>query len=66
MKMLYPISTRILLKSRLTHKIGGIVVRLDGDPDVLEMAVDILHVPKVGGSSLMKKEQLVEHVEHLR
>jgi len=41
-------------------------VRLDGDPDVLEMAVDILHVPKVGGSSLMKKEQLVEHVEHLR
>lgn len=40
-------------------------MRLDGDPDVLEVAVDVLHVPKVRSASLVEQKQLVEHVEHL-
>lgn len=52
--------------SLLTHKVSGIVVRLDGHPNVLKVTIDVVHLAKVGGAALVQQQQLIEHVKHLR
>lgn len=51
---------------QLTDKVGWVVVRRDGEADVIEEVNDLVDVTEVGGLAVAQQQQLVEHVEDLR